>query len=247
MTTELAQVSERLASLTDPREVDRALRTSLQSSLHVGVDVVTEGRYPNDRPAYRVVAAVHVDGAPEDVAAARRLYSQACAPAPTETVEDWLMALQAATAGARRSDEGSAVALELYASAIRQYPADIAKSVCVHFATTSKWFPALAEIVQRCDELYDERKRIMAELERAERANASGLRMPAPEIRHIEPSRKDREAVKAMAAETIAALKDTAAKRERPSYVFAVAPVDEAGLTAEMRELIARRQAGQAL
>ena len=83
-----------------------------------------------------------------------------------EQAEEWLVLLQAATASARRSDDGSAVSLALYSGALRRYPADVAKAACEHIATTAKWFPVLSDIIDACNRLVDNRLAMISSLRR---------------------------------------------------------------------------------
>jgi hypothetical protein len=76
--------------------------------------------------------------------------------APTKTqAEDWLVMLQAACAGGRKSDVGQMVALELYAGTLTRYPADVAREACQALALKERdgatWFPTLAEINSECE------------------------------------------------------------------------------------------------
>lgn len=137
----------------NPAEVDQALLTSLRSSLGVEVEPEFEWRFPKDKPAYRVPGRVHVAGPVENLPAARQKTEAACTPPTTEDAENWLAALQVATAGAKRSEQGTMLALSLYAAALKRYPADVAMRACADLATTANWFPTLAELIARCDAL----------------------------------------------------------------------------------------------
>lgn len=89
----------------------------------------------------------------------------AMAPASREQCEDWLVMLQAALAGAKRSDAASAITLELYAATLRKFPADIAKRACEALATRRRkggaWFPSLPELIAECEDRGAERQAML--------------------------------------------------------------------------------------
>lgn len=73
-------------------------------------------------------------------------------PAEPDQVEGWLIALQVATAGGKRSEESVEAAFNLFSAALRQYPADVARDACQTLAV-GKWFPTLGELTGACDRL----------------------------------------------------------------------------------------------
>ncbi len=89
----------------------------------------------------------------------------AMAPASREQCEDWLVMLQAALAGAKRSEAASAITLELYAATLRKFPADIAKRACEALATRPRkggaWFPSLPELIAECEDQGAERQAML--------------------------------------------------------------------------------------
>lgn len=135
---------------------DEALRISLQSSLGVAVGLRTEGRFPENAPAYRVTvgAVLAVTNAENLPAAISRIESSLVAPTKTQA-EDWLVMLQAACAGGRKSEMGQMVALELYAGTLTRFPADVAREACQALALKPRdgatWFPTLAELNSECE------------------------------------------------------------------------------------------------
>lgn len=156
-----------LLAQPDPAAADKALLTSLQSSLGVEVTVGTELRFPVSG-GFRVqaVGARILPGSVEEnipVAAARM---KAALTGPTkDQAEDWLVMLQSATAGGRKSEAGTAVALELYAGCLMRFPADVAKAACFQLAMNSTWFPTLAEINATCEAMSSNRRLLARALE----------------------------------------------------------------------------------
>ena len=156
-----------LLAQPDPAAADKALLTSLQSSLGVEVTVETELRFPVgggfrvQAVGARVLPGSNVENLP--LAAARM---RGALTGPTkDQAEDWLVMLQAATAGGRKSEAGAAVALELYAGCLMRFPADVAKAACMKLAMTSTWFPTLAEINATCEALASSRRMLAQALE----------------------------------------------------------------------------------
>lgn len=141
------------------------LQASLMSSHGVDLEPVSEWRFPNDKPAYQVSrgCTVRLSDTANVPAALERLEGAMMTP-DREQVEEWLAAVQIATAGAKRSEASQAIALEIYASALGEFPADVVHTACVRIATTSKWFPVLAEIVELCEKLVTPRREMLRAL-----------------------------------------------------------------------------------
>ncbi|RYG87373.1 MAG: hypothetical protein EON59_07635 [Alphaproteobacteria bacterium] len=94
-----------------------------------------------------------------------------------EQCEELVASLHAVTA--RRGDdaEGQMLAMALYAGCLAQYPADIAKAVCMAFALRKakpNWFPTLSEINEACETATAQRSVLLHSLKAApiERAAA---------------------------------------------------------------------------
>lgn len=151
----------------DPVATNKALRTSLQSSLQVEVEPVFEWRYPSDKPAYRVAKGCQVGGVGANLPAAYRKVEAAMVPPTTEQAENWLAMLQVATAGGRKSHEGAMLTLALYAGALKRYPADVALKACEELAVRCSWFPTLGEIVAECDRYAGPRQAMLNGIESA--------------------------------------------------------------------------------
>lgn len=150
-------------------EADKALRTSVRSSLGVEVTVEREGRFPENGPAYYVGAGCRLTVAdPAQVPAAIAKIEAAMSPARREQCENWLVMLQSALSQGKRSQASMAVALELYSGALGRYPADVAKHACEALATRPRkggaWFPSLPELIAELDGLASERLSLLAAL-----------------------------------------------------------------------------------
>lgn len=113
---------------------------------------------------------------PANIAPAIEKLEAAMTPATADDCEDWLTMLQAACARRNDSEDGASVAYDLYAAALRQYPADVAKAACMGMATRRgvNWFPTLGELLEQCDKLVGPRKAMLASLK------APRLAEPAP-------------------------------------------------------------------
>lgn len=235
-----------LLAQPNPQAADEALCRSLTSTLAVTASVRTEGRFPSDGPAYRVV--VGCDFTVEDPAnlpAAISKVRQAMTPASVDQCEGWLVMLQAATAHRQSSDASSAAAYALYASELRQWPADVAKAACERLArgragtTGTVWFPTLAELVRECERMAAPRQAMLASLERWHPA-------PVLPLAHSRgrPTDEDREFIRKTAHEVANELRATAEAKVRAARVdmpsIAGKP-DAGGLTPQMRDLMARR------
>jgi len=152
-----------------PDQVDAALLTSVASSFGAVLSVVSENRFPEDGPAYRVAVTcgVQVASVEQAMAAAER-FQGAMLPATQSQVEDWFYALRLATAGAAKAETDEEARLALYVNAMARYPADVAKAALGAFMTRTKgctaWFPTLAELVAEADKLVAPRQVIIAGL-----------------------------------------------------------------------------------
>jgi hypothetical protein len=192
-----------------PDQVDKALRTSLISSLGVEATLRVETRFPPEGGFYTVVAGCHFDGmTPDKREAAVAKVRAAMTPPTLEQAENWLVALQAACAPNRRSEANTAVALELYAGALCRYPADVAKQACMELALRhprageTNWFPTLGELDAACQLRAAPRRAMLQALE---------TWSPKPKREELSPEQR-----KAMAAELIRAVA-RGEKAERPA------------------------------
>lgn len=240
------QARDWLLRQTNPEQADAALARSLISTCSVTARARAEYRFPVDGQPYSVVCGYDLTiGDEAQIPAALAKIEAAMTPATAEQCETWLVMLQAATAHRVDSDVTAAVAYTLYASELRQWPADVAKAACERLSrgkpghTGTNWFPTLAELMQECERFAAPRKALFASLQH--------WRPPAPYFPTArgspEPSEADKEKVRRMAAEALEQLQATSDAKKRPvgAMPSTAGKVDEGGLTAEMRAILARR------
>lgn len=207
----------------------------------------TELRFPPSGGFYAaaVGADVVLHAGADRSAAVARLEGALTAPTKPQA-EDWLVMLQAACTGGRRSEVGHGVALELYAGTLCRYPADVARQACADLAikprSATAWFPTLPELVAMCERLAAPRKAMLGALRSDPAANRYfGRTFHAP-------SAEEKAAVRQMADDTREALRATVARAatsrrgELPSIAGAA---DETGVTPQMRDILDRRGGGQ--
>lgn len=90
-----------------------------------------------------------------DVPAALKVINASLAPASVETIEEWLAVLSVKTI--QRNDTAGRVELMVstYAAHLREYPADVVRHVLAGWS--GKWWPTWGELVERLDEMTDQR------------------------------------------------------------------------------------------
>ena len=161
---------DRLAA-QPPTTTDRNLLAWLESSLNVVAKPQARMMFPASGGYFNRVEGFNLDG----LTAANRNSAidavEAAMTRPTmEGAEELVASLHAATA--RRGDdaEGQSLAMSLYAGCLAQYPADIAKSVCMAFAlrrVRPNWFPTLSEIDEACERASAQRAALLVALKAA--------------------------------------------------------------------------------
>lgn len=185
--------------LRAPDQTDRELLRSLASSLNVEVILETANRFPENKPVYSEIVSCKLNGLRvENRNAVQAKIQNACTQAPRSKLEDWLVALQAATA--RRGDDETAmsVALDIYSGALGRYPADVAKAACMNLALrpeSPNWWPTLGELDAECQRLAKPRLAMMHAIQnwiapspekaqaKGDEARARDLRVQAEELR----------------------------------------------------------------
>lgn len=231
---------EWLLRQASPGAADAALCRSLISTLGVTARAKAETRFPEGGRPYQVVVGFGlIVEDREQLPAAIAKVHQALTPASVEQCEGWLVMLQAACARRTDSAVASTVAYALYASELRQWPADVAKSACERLArgrpgqTEPNWFPTLAELVAECERLAAPRKALLASLQRW---------APEPQKPQRPSGDEERAAIRRMADEALASLRSAPDRTKRPmrDLPSIAGKTDEGGLTAEMRALMAR-------
>lgn len=169
-----------------PEAADKALLTSVRSSLGVEVSIKTEWRFPEGEPAYQLpitasIAAENPDNIPAAIA---RIEGALTGPEKTQA-EDWLLMLQTACAGGRKSEVNMHVALDLYSGSLCRFPADVARAACAELATkprdSTAWFPTLPELLAVCERYAAPRAAMLAGLKT--------FRLPTEEERRKDQAR----------------------------------------------------------
>lgn len=116
-------------------------------------------------------------------------------PAPVQTIEGWLAELSVITARRHGDEMEEVLRLSAYANRLAQFPADVARYVCV--VKTWKFWPTWHEMHEICQVKANTRRRLIMELE-------SG---PEPEIEDRKPpTSEERERAMQMIAELFPAL-----------------------------------------
>lgn len=126
-----------------------------------------ESRFPKEGGWIDVVIGADLKLADTaDLARAIERVEAAMTPAEQDQVDEWLAMTQAACARRPASEETAEVVLSLYSAAMRQYPADVARAACMHFATKrgTNWFPALGELLEVADRMALPRQMMLATL-----------------------------------------------------------------------------------
>lgn len=145
-----------------PQDTDAALR-SRASRLGVGLRPVVETRYPKNAPAYDLVVGCEVTGSISQADAAAEMVRRTLEPANARDIEGWLAELSVVVVRRQDDEFAEALRLEAYASRLRQYPADVARSAIL--GKTWKFWPAWSEVEAECERLVAPRRHMLAALE----------------------------------------------------------------------------------
>lgn len=148
-----------------PEANDRNLLAWLESSLSVVAKPRARMMFPPTGGYY-----ARVDGF--DVAGLTGMTRQqaidavesAMTPQTVEACEELVATLHAVTARRGDDEAGLSVAMTLYAGCLAQYPADIAKAVCMTFALRKarpNWFPSLSELNEACEQAAAQRQALL--------------------------------------------------------------------------------------
>lgn len=161
---------DRLAAQS-PAVTDRNLLAWLASSLNVVAKPLGRMMFPASGGYYTMVEGFDLSGLTTTNRADALDAVEAAMTRPTmDQCEELVASLHAVTA--RRGDdaEGQSLAMSLYAGCLAQYPADIAKSVCMAFAlrkASPNWFPTLSEINDACEKATAQRTALLSSIRAA--------------------------------------------------------------------------------
>jgi hypothetical protein len=158
-----------LNTAADSASVDRSLTSVVQRLL--GDSLVTRREIPdNPHDAEHLLSGYDIfdDAARDVLEQAMTIVGLAMRPAANEFIVGELTRLRLVTLGADRTEEDLFAAFTFYAEELetRQYPADIVSSACRELARKQKFWPALSEIVDRCDQLLNDRQVLLRALQR---------------------------------------------------------------------------------
>lgn len=145
---------------------DRRLKSSLRDA---GLDISIRPAALGGSPSLVLRPAPHFD-----VDRALDLIAAAMQPAQQRDVLAWLAGLRSITAHKQVADADMALATRLYVERLSIYPADVVQQVLL--SERWKFWPALAELEERCDELVAPRERL------ARYVQQGYFTVPAPEV-----------------------------------------------------------------
>lgn len=151
-----------------PADMDKAA-VSRASSHNVGLRIRYEGRYPSGPngerlPSYDLAVSCEMDGLPHEAQAALDDLENFMTPAPTRQIEEWIAELSVISAKRQDDHFSETLRIEAYASRLRQYPADVVRTVLLE--DTHKFFPTWSELERRCEMLTSPRRCMIAALKR---------------------------------------------------------------------------------
>ena len=154
-----------------PEDTDRNLLAWLASSLSVVAKPRSRMMFPTSGGYYARVEGFDLaglDGMNRNEALAA---VEAAMTRPTvEDCEELIASLHSVTARRGEDEAGQMLAMTLYAGCLAQYPADIAKAVCMAFAIRKakpNWFPTLSEINEACEQAQTQRAALLYALRSA--------------------------------------------------------------------------------
>lgn len=156
----------------------------LRASQHgVGLLVRYEGRYPTGPngerlPSFLAATDCTVTGSAEQRAAALADLRNFMTPATEDQAEAWLAEMSVTVAKRAGDDFTEELRLSVYASRLRDYPADIAKKVLREYSGT--FWPSWGELAKSLDAMTGPRRQMIAALMREpENENESEERISA--------------------------------------------------------------------
>ena len=173
--------SDRVAewlSKQKPQDMDSAA-ASRALSHGVALKVKYELRFPSDRPSYAVAVWCDASGNRESALAALTDLRNFMTPAPVRKIETWLAELSVTVARQKDDDFGDELRLNVYASRLSRYPADVVRQVLQE--GRFQFWPTWDELAKRCDAATAPRAHMIAALERGLPAEPEPQRRAATE------------------------------------------------------------------
>lgn len=154
-----------------PEDTDRNLLAWLASSLNVVAKPRSRMMFPTKGGYYALVEGFDLAGLDRMNRSEALAAVEAAMTRPTmEQCEELVASLHAVTARRGDDDAGLSLVMTLYAGCLAQYPADIAKAVCMAFAirkASPNWFPSLSEINEACERATAQRSALLYALRSA--------------------------------------------------------------------------------
>ncbi|TNE58633.1 MAG: hypothetical protein EP341_03185 [Sphingomonadales bacterium] len=96
-----------------------------------------------------------------DLETAEKTLNGLTAPAPKDSIIEWLTMCAVLTASAKDDDMTSDLKLKLFASKLSAYPGDVVKHALDAWPDTHKWFPTWSELLTEIERMSDIRPAIV--------------------------------------------------------------------------------------
>lgn len=141
----------------DPRVTDKNLLAVLTSQFNVSRQV--RGWVPIGEPDYAMIPVGDAD-----YVGAIEVVQNSMQHASDMAISAALAVLEVSTVRGKESHDRASLGDAVYLRTLGGYPADVALSALNHFTMTSKFAPALCEIVEKCEALVQKRRDILASL-----------------------------------------------------------------------------------
>jgi hypothetical protein len=159
----------------DPLQTDRNLLAALTSQF--GVSKRLRACVMVGEPDYAMIPDQDAD-----FVGAIALVRQSMEPATDLALTKALAVLEVSTVRGKESQDKAALGDAVYLRTLGNYPADVALAALHELTLTSRWAPALSEIVDKCERMVQKRRDMLVSLEwSAKQPMAALLPKPAPE------------------------------------------------------------------
>jgi hypothetical protein len=170
VTADLPKVGDK-----DPRQTDKNLLAVLTSQF--GVSRRLRACVMAGEPDYAMIPDQDAD-----FVGAIALVRQSMEPATEMALTKALAVLEVSTVRGKESQDKAALGDAVYLRTLGGYPADVALAALHELTLTSRWAPALSEIVEKCERMVQKRRDLLVSLEwSAKQPIAALLPKPAPE------------------------------------------------------------------